>query len=169
MVTLYFWSFFFYFRGPYFILYLFQFPTGLPGIPGMPPAGPPRLDLPASLGGSLPPPRGSDPLMSLGPSAPSSGPSAPGLRPPSNNDKVNATDVKGLLTPSPNLLFFLLFLLLSGLRIVIYYIISIHCYAIRLCTSVTFTKKLSPKKRNCWEKVLCAAYIFLTEYKELEI
>lgn len=63
------------------------FPTGLPGIPGMPPAGPPRLDLPASLGGSLPPPRGSDPLMSLGPSAPSSGPSAPGLRPPSNNDK----------------------------------------------------------------------------------
>lgn len=108
MMTLHFWLFF-YFRGPYFILYLFQFPTGLPGIPGMPPAGPPRLDLPASLGGSLPPPRGSDPLMSLGPSAPSSGPSAPGLRPPSNNDKVNATDVKGLLMPSPNLLFFTIF------------------------------------------------------------
>ena len=54
-------------------------------MPGLPPAGPPRLDLPASLGGSLPPPRGSDPLMSLGPSAPSSG--AP-LRAPSVNDKV---------------------------------------------------------------------------------
>ena len=142
---------FFYFRGPYFILYLFQFPTGLPGIPGMPPAGPPRLDLPASLGGSLPPPRGSDPLMSLGPSAPSSGPSAPGLRPPSNNDKVNATDVKGLLTPSPNLLF-LLFLLLSGLRIVIYYIISIHCYAIRLCTSVTLLKSCLLKKGTVGKK-----------------
>ena len=57
-------------------------------MPGLPPAGPPRLDLPASLGGSLPPPRGSDPLMSLGPSAPSSGPQAPGLRAPSVNDKV---------------------------------------------------------------------------------
>ena len=76
-----------------FFTYLFQFPGGLPpGMPGLPPAGPPRLDLPASLGGSLPPPRGSDPLMSLGPSAapPSashnSGPG--GLRAPNSNDKV---------------------------------------------------------------------------------
>jgi len=67
------------------------FPGGLPpGMPGLPPAGPPRLDLPASLGGSLAPPRGSDPLMSLGPSAPSSGSQAPGLRAPSQNDKGNA-------------------------------------------------------------------------------
>ena len=75
----------FFFRGLIWF-YFFQFPGGLPhGMPGLPPAGPPRLDLPASLGGSLPPPRGSDPLMSLGPSAPSSG--AP-LRAPSVNDKV---------------------------------------------------------------------------------
>ena len=71
----------------------FQFPGGLPGIPGLPPTGHPRLDLPASLGGagSLPPPRGSDPLMSLGPQAPPSTVShnsGPGMRPPSSNDKV---------------------------------------------------------------------------------
>ena len=79
----------------YFLPYLFQFPGGLPpGMPGLPPAGPPRLDLPASLGGSLPPPRGSDPLMSLGagpnvpPSAPSQNSGPGGLRAPSTTDKV---------------------------------------------------------------------------------
>ena len=71
----------------------FQFPGGLPpGMPGMPP-GAPRIDVPVSLGSSLlGPPRGSDPLMSLGPSAP--GPSGPhnsgpgGMRAPNSNDKV---------------------------------------------------------------------------------
>lgn len=69
---------------------MFQFPGGLPpGMPGLPPAGPPRLDLPASLAGSLAPPRGSDPLMSLGPSAPSSGShNSQGLRAPNSNEKV---------------------------------------------------------------------------------
>ena len=57
--------------------------------------------------------------------------------------------------------FFLLFLLLSGLRIVIYYIISIHCYAIRLCTSVTFTKKLSPKKKELLGKSIVCCVHFL--------
>ena len=66
-------------------------------MPGLPPAGPPRLDLPASLGGNLPPPRGSDPLMSLGPSAPPSAGhnSAPGLRAPSSNEKVIGLLIKG--------------------------------------------------------------------------
>ena len=74
-------------------LNFFQFPGGLPpGMPGMPP-GAPRIDVPVSLGSSLlGPPRGSDPLMSLGPSAP--GPSGPhnsgpgGMRAPNSNDKV---------------------------------------------------------------------------------
>lgn len=79
----------------YFSPYLFQFPGGLPpGMPGLPPAGPPRLDLPASLGGGPPPPRGSDPLMSLGagpnvpPSAASQSSGPGGLRAPNTTDKV---------------------------------------------------------------------------------
>ena len=74
-----------------YVLIFFQFPGGLPpGMPGLPPGGP-RIDLPVSLGSNLAPPRGSDPLMSLGPSAPgSSGPhnSGPGMRAPNSNDKV---------------------------------------------------------------------------------
>ena len=71
--------------------------TGLPpNMPGIPSSGPARLDLPVSLGGSFPPPRGSDPLMSLVAGAGPSAPSVPGTpasaasaltRAPSASDK----------------------------------------------------------------------------------
>jgi hypothetical protein len=69
---------------------------------GLPPSGHPRLDLPVSLG-ALPPPRGSDPLMSLGPS---SGPhnSGPGMRQPNSNEKVNKKTAAALLHRSKALI-----------------------------------------------------------------